>query len=284
MSASRGAARLLPPLRRRLRAAAGVLPRVRRPAADEPRRRRRARVAWQRRLAWYPGDWIWPVGSSSSLAVARRRPSCSRTGERERRRPRDRAPDVPVGPGATQGTVPVASTATIPTPPRRPSRPARSRPRPARRRRRRRRRRRTRTRSRPGPREERLHRRPRVAPRHGRQGRRRARARQAKQKGLKDVGVLISSQYSSLHPGYYVVFAGIYGTRRGRAASRPPTAGVFRTRTRRRHPLAVSASRPGASANAGTANACSLQRQRLRRLCDRPRTCRIDPGGGAEAC
>ena len=39
-----------------------------------------------------------------------------------------------------------------------------------------------------------------------------ARAHQAKQRGVKTVGVLPSSQYSSLHPGYYVVFAGIYGS------------------------------------------------------------------------
>jgi hypothetical protein len=39
-----------------------------------------------------------------------------------------------------------------------------------------------------------------------------ARARQAKSKGLGDVGILLSSDYSSLHPGYYVVFSGIYGS------------------------------------------------------------------------
>jgi hypothetical protein len=39
-----------------------------------------------------------------------------------------------------------------------------------------------------------------------------AQARQARQLGLKDVGVLDSSQFSSLHPGYYVIFAGIYNT------------------------------------------------------------------------
>jgi len=37
-----------------------------------------------------------------------------------------------------------------------------------------------------------------------------ARARQAKRNGLRDVGVLVSSQYSSLHPGYFVVFSGVY--------------------------------------------------------------------------
>ncbi len=35
-------------------------------------------------------------------------------------------------------------------------------------------------------------------------------ARTALRKGLKQVGVLDSSRYSSLHPGYFVVFAGIY--------------------------------------------------------------------------
>ena len=37
-----------------------------------------------------------------------------------------------------------------------------------------------------------------------------AEARQALRKGLKRVGVLDSSRFSSLHPGYFVVFAGIY--------------------------------------------------------------------------
>ena len=37
-------------------------------------------------------------------------------------------------------------------------------------------------------------------------------ARQALRKGMKKVGVLNSSSYSSLHPGYLVVFAGIYGS------------------------------------------------------------------------
>ena len=39
-----------------------------------------------------------------------------------------------------------------------------------------------------------------------------AQARQARQLGLKNVGVLDSGQFSSLHPGYYVIFAGIYDT------------------------------------------------------------------------
>ena len=40
-----------------------------------------------------------------------------------------------------------------------------------------------------------------------------ARARAAARAGLPKVGVLDSGRYSSLHPGYFVVFSGIYGTR-----------------------------------------------------------------------
>jgi hypothetical protein len=39
------------------------------------------------------------------------------------------------------------------------------------------------------------------------------RARQASEAGLPETGVLNSSQYSSLHPGYLVVFSGIHRTR-----------------------------------------------------------------------
>lgn len=37
-----------------------------------------------------------------------------------------------------------------------------------------------------------------------------ARAEQARQKGLRRVGVLDSSRFASLHPGYWMVFAGVY--------------------------------------------------------------------------
>lgn len=37
-----------------------------------------------------------------------------------------------------------------------------------------------------------------------------ARADQARKKGLRRVGVLDSSRYASLHPGYWMVFAGVY--------------------------------------------------------------------------
>ena len=39
-----------------------------------------------------------------------------------------------------------------------------------------------------------------------------AQARQAKANGLPKAGVLVSAEYASLHPGYYVVFSGVYRT------------------------------------------------------------------------
>ena len=37
-------------------------------------------------------------------------------------------------------------------------------------------------------------------------------AREARQRGLEPVGILDSSHYASFHPGYWVVFAGIYAS------------------------------------------------------------------------
>src|SRR4029079_15722494 len=42
-----------------------------------------------------------------------------------------------------------------------------------------------------------------------------AEAKQALRLGLKPVGVLNSADFSSLHPGYYVVFFGVYGIEAG---------------------------------------------------------------------
>ena len=39
-----------------------------------------------------------------------------------------------------------------------------------------------------------------------------ARARAAKAAGLPKAGVLVSADYTSLHPGYYVVFSGVFST------------------------------------------------------------------------
>jgi hypothetical protein len=51
-----------------------------------------------------------------------------------------------------------------------------------------------------------------------------ARARAASRAGLPQVGVLESSGFSSLHPGYYVVFSGIYTSREQADAARASAA------------------------------------------------------------
>jgi hypothetical protein len=39
-----------------------------------------------------------------------------------------------------------------------------------------------------------------------------AQARAAQHSGLSEVGILNSSKYSSLHPGYYVLFSGVHSS------------------------------------------------------------------------
>lgn len=56
-----------------------------------------------------------------------------------------------------------------------------------------------------------------------------ARARKARRQGLPTIGVLDSSRYASLHPGYWVVFSGVY-TSEAEATSALEAARAF-TRT-----------------------------------------------------
>lgn len=161
--------------------------------------------AWQRRFSWYPGDWIWSVLLFLLIAVAGAT-----------------AAIVLADAGAenttlvaTQGgvphsptTAPETATVALPTVPSgTPSTP--TAPPPA-----------TTTAPRPGA----LTAWP--AGQSGytvvlesvpasSSGRALAleRARSASRAGLPQVGVLDSSRYSSLHPGYSVVFSGIYDSR-----------------------------------------------------------------------
>lgn len=52
-----------------------------------------------------------------------------------------------------------------------------------------------------------------------------ARAREARDAGLPEVGVLVSAEFASLRPGYFVVFSGVYATR-AEAEDALPTAGT----------------------------------------------------------
>lgn len=158
------------------------------------------RRRWVRRLGWYPGDWIWVslltllVGvAGAALAIAFGSSSTSPAGTTEVVSP---PPVAPTTTAALQ-TVPATTVATPPTT-QQSTTTTKSQT------------------STPGhtgwpaqngwtlvlfsyPLDDGI-----TAPQ--------ASAVRAAADGLPQVGVLDSSDYASLHPGYYVVFSGIYGT------------------------------------------------------------------------
>jgi hypothetical protein len=165
--------------------------------------------AWQRRFSWYPGDWIWPVllflllavaGATAAIVLADAGAENSTLVATQGGTPHSptTAPEtatvaLPSVPSGTPSGAP--STPTVPPPA-------------------------TTTAPRPGA----LTTWP--AGQGGytvvlesipasSSGRVLAleRARSASRAGLPQVGVLDSSRYSSLHPGYSVVFSGIYDSR-----------------------------------------------------------------------
>jgi hypothetical protein len=166
-------------------------------------------TGWQRRLSWYPGDWIWPAVALLLLAVAATALAVA-LGSRDTGGGSNvvvaTGSSVALGPGHLTGTVPTVKTATgpLPTAPE-PTVPERTPPT-----------------SRRHPNPNALTAWP--AGKSGytvvlesiplASGRAFAveRAKRAKAAGLAQVGVLDSSNYSSFHPGFYVVFAGIYGS------------------------------------------------------------------------
>jgi hypothetical protein len=175
--------------------------------------------AWQRRFAWYPGDWIWPTLLFLVLTILATGAALAAKSAHEAQAPTLVAttPSVPVGPGATPTTVvPVSSApATLPTPTNQPTITTGPLP--------------TAPGSGTGPTPTTPATNPNALatwpagksgytvvleslPVANGKAAALARARQAKANGLQDVGVLLSSQYSSLHAGYYVVFAGVYGS------------------------------------------------------------------------
>jgi hypothetical protein len=171
--------------------------------------------AWQRRIPWYPGDWIWPVLLFLALTIIATTAAVAANSARKSATPTLVAttPSVTVGPGAPQPTVAPTLTSTLPSAPAPtfttgplPTAPGSA------------------TGAKPPTK-------PPVNPNAlttwpaGKSGwtiileslpvanghdAAVAKARQAKRNGLKDVGVLVSSQYSSLHAGYYAIFSGVY--------------------------------------------------------------------------
>jgi hypothetical protein len=148
---------------------------------------------WRRRLGWYPGDWVWPAllalviagaaGTASALWLADKSSASGETLVATS----PAASSVQQTQTAPEPTTATSTTATTAVPP-------------------------------PPPAPNQLLTWPAgrsgwtlvldSLPSHGSVAF--AEARQALRKGMKRVGVLDSSRFSSLHPGYFVVFAGIY--------------------------------------------------------------------------
>jgi hypothetical protein len=157
--------------------------------------------AWRRRFGWYPGDWIWPsllalliaalagIGAAAFVSHDQKRADyVTATSPFGQVTPTITAPEHTT---ATTPTTPTSTGAQQPQPPKQnPPPPAALTTWPA-----------------------------------GRSGWTvviqslpttngrafaLAQARAAEHSGLKDVGIIDSSGYSSLHPGYYVLFSGIY--------------------------------------------------------------------------
>ena len=157
---------------------------------------------WRRRLGWYPGDWIWPAllallvavaaGLLSAIFLADKSSSASGTLVRTLERPStQQQTQAPPEPTITAPTTTVTTGTTQRKPPPPPPKPTLvfwpagksgwtivldS-----------------------------------VPTTNGHAGAV-AEAKQALRLGMKQVGVLDSSRFSSLHPGYFVVFTGIYDT------------------------------------------------------------------------
>ncbi len=148
--------------------------------------------AWRRRLPWYPGDWIWPA--LLGLVIAAGGASAAIVYSTGQKPTRTIVATTPVHPTTTTTAPPEPTTSTTPstTTPKPPPTKRDVVPWPA------------------GQSGYTL-----VltsVPAGGGRAAAVAQARKALAAGLTQVGVLDSSQYSSLHPGYYVVFSGIYET------------------------------------------------------------------------
>jgi hypothetical protein len=168
----------------------------------------RLSAAWQERFGWYPGDWFWRVLLGFVIAVAGATAAIMLADAGAENKTivateGGSARTATTAPETATVTLPSVSTQTSGGPPVTPTNPP-----PA-----------TSTSAAPGS----LTAWP--AGRSGftvileslpaSSGRALAleRARAASRAGLPQVGVLDSGRYSSLHPGYYVVFSGIYPSR-----------------------------------------------------------------------
>jgi len=153
---------------------------------------------WRRRVGWYPGDWVWPTllalvvavaaGVASALWLVDDSSSASNTIVRTDAGPTVAAtPQTAAGPTAPTTTAPTGTTASP-----QPNTKAKAA-----------------LVSWPAGRTGWTIVLDTVPATNGRAGAL-GEARQASRLGLTQVGVIDSAQFSSLHPGYLVVFTGVY--------------------------------------------------------------------------
>jgi hypothetical protein len=157
-------------------------------------------TGWRRRLRWYPGDWIWPSLLALVVAVAAGGAAIWWTRDAQSAAPETLVGDTTQLP-TTVETIPQTTAPAAPTVPTTTARTTTTPPR-----------------SSPRSLIEWPRRRsgwtlvlaslPTTAGRNAAV----AKAREALRAGLPQVGVIDSARYSSLHPGYFVVFSGIYAT------------------------------------------------------------------------
>ena len=157
--------------------------------------------AWRRQLGWYPGDWVWPsllalliaalagIGAAAFVSHDQKRADYV-TGTSPFGAPPATVPPPPERTTPTF-TAPTTSTGTQPTPPKQTTAPP-----------------------------------PALTewpagksgwtvvlgslPTANGRAFALAQARAAEHSGLQAVGIIDSSKYASLHPGYYVLFTGVY--------------------------------------------------------------------------
>ena len=156
---------------------------------------------WRRRVRWYPGDWIWPSLLALVVAAVAASGAILWTREAESAASETLVGDTSPLP-TTVETIPETSSAPAPTVP-------------------------TATTGTTGTTTTTARRRSLIEWPRGRSGwtlvlaslpassgrdAATARARDALEAGLPQVGVLDSERFTSLHPGYYVVFSGVYGS------------------------------------------------------------------------
>jgi hypothetical protein len=175
---------------------------------------------WRRRISWYPGDWIWPSLAALVIAVIAASAAIVWTRDAESAASETLVGDTSPLP-TTVATIQPTSPPTVPTT----TTPPRTTPRP--------------------PSRRHLIEWPRgrsgwtlvlaSLPTSAKRDAALAKARQALEAGLPQVGVLDSARYASLHPGYFVVFSGIYDSLSAAqaAASRAADAGYGNAYARR---------------------------------------------------